>query len=121
MAADPIDERYDEIVRRLRALPGPPAELRARVVELGATADVRRPRRRGLTLAVAVGLLVVAAVAGIVLGSGSGGSSSQKSLTYERGARAAGNVGAPDTLTSAAGAGHAKAVFAPAARPSLTK
>src|SRR5437763_8918857 len=109
MAADPIDERYDEIVRRLRALPGPPAELRARVVELGATADVRRPRRRGLTLAVAVGLLLVAAVAGIVLGSG--GSSAKKSASYA--ARTAGNVGAPDTLTSAQGADHGGgAVFA---------
>jgi hypothetical protein len=70
MAADPIDERYDEIVRELRALPGAPAELRGRVVELAKAADVRRPRRRGLMLAVAAGLLVVAAVAGIVLGSG---------------------------------------------------
>jgi hypothetical protein len=69
MAADPIDERYDEIVRGLHALPGPPAELRGRVAELAAAADVRRPRRRGLALAVAVGLLAVAAVAGIVLGS----------------------------------------------------
>src|SRR5919201_2651405 len=77
MAADPVDERYDEIVRELRALPGAPVELRERVRALGSAADVRRPRRRGLTLAVAVGLLMVAAVAGIVLGSG--GSSSQKS------------------------------------------
>jgi hypothetical protein len=120
MAADPIDVRYDEIVRRLRVLPGAPAELRARVVELGATADVRRPRRRGLTLAVAVGLLVVAAVAGIVLGSG--GSGPKKSASFA--ARTAGNVGAPDTLTSETGAGAAhggKAVFAPEARPNLTK
>src|SRR5919202_108017 len=70
MAADPIDERYDEIVRRLRVLPGAPEELRARVFELGTAADVRRPRRRGLTLAVAVGLLVLAAVAGLILRSG---------------------------------------------------
>jgi hypothetical protein len=71
MAADPIDERYDETVRGLRALPGAPEELRGRVLELAAGADARRPRRRrGLTLAVAAGLVVVAAVAGIILGSG---------------------------------------------------
>jgi uncharacterized protein DUF4349 len=68
MAADPIDERYDEIVHGLRALSGAPEELRGRVVELAAAADRRRPRRRGLALAVAAGLLVVAAVAGILLG-----------------------------------------------------
>jgi uncharacterized protein DUF4349 len=71
MAADPIDERYDEIVRELRGLPGAPQELRGRVLELASAADVRRPGRRGLTLAVAAGLLAVAAVAGILLG-GSG-------------------------------------------------
>ena len=98
MAADPIDERYDEIVRHLRALPGAPEELRARVLDLGTAADVRRPRRRGLTLAVAVGLLVVAAVAGIVLG-GSGGSSSKTS--YARAEREAGVTATPSkTLTS---------------------
>src|ERR671922_249125 len=53
MAADPIDERYDEIVRELRALPGAPAELRERVRRLGSAADLQRPRRRGLTQAVA--------------------------------------------------------------------
>jgi hypothetical protein len=74
MAADPIDERYDEIVRGLRALPGAPAELRGRVLELAAAADVPRPRRRGLTLAVAIALLAVALVAGIVLTSGGSGS-----------------------------------------------
>src|ERR671936_702662 len=51
MAADPIDERYDEIVRGLRALPGAPAELRGRVL--------------------AFALVVVAAVAAISLTSGS--------------------------------------------------
>src|SRR5919108_1541282 len=46
MAADPIDERYDEIVRELRALPGAPAELRERVRRLGSAADLQRPRQR---------------------------------------------------------------------------
>jgi hypothetical protein len=73
MAADPIDERYDEIVRGLHALPAAPAELRGRVAELAAAADVRRPRRRGLALAVAVGLLAVAAVAGTLLSAGGPG------------------------------------------------
>src|SRR2546429_263875 len=109
MAADPIDERYDEIVRWLRALPGAPEELRGRVLELGATADVRRPRRRGLTLAVAAGLLVVAAVAGLVLGTG--GSGRQK--TAHGGAAVFGRAARPATLTSEQGADHGKAVFAP--------
>src|SRR5919202_3481063 len=78
MAADPIDERYDEIVRGLRALPGAPAELRGRVLELAAAADAPRPRRRGLRVALAVGLVVVAAVAAISLTSG-GSRSGQKS------------------------------------------
>ena len=70
MAADPIDERYDEIVRGLRALPGAPAELRGRVLQLAAAADTPRPRRRGLRLALGVGLAAVAAVAAISLTSG---------------------------------------------------
>jgi len=78
MAADPIDERYDEIVRGLRALPGAPAELRGRVLQLAAAADTPRPRRRGLQVALALGLVVVAAVAAISLTSG-GPRSGQKS------------------------------------------
>src|SRR5919198_1036193 len=104
MAADPIDERYDEIVRELRALPGAPAELRERVRALGAAADVRRPRRRGLTLAVAAGLLFIAAVAGLILGSG--GSNQRQSVRGEAGsAKSAGGGGVvrshPPTVTSA--------------------
>src|SRR5919201_4341488 len=94
---DPIDERYDEIVRELRALPGAPAELRERVRALGAAADVRRPRRRGLTLAVAAGLLVVAAVAGIVLSSG--GSPAKKTAHGEAAVRS--KAATPSTVTSA--------------------
>src|SRR2546421_11978072 len=109
MAADPIDERYDEIVRRLRALPGAPEELRGRVLELGATADVRRPRRRGLTLAVAVGLLVVAAVAGLVLGTG--GSGRQK--TAHGGAAVFGRAAGPAAPASARGGGRRRAVVPP--------
>lgn len=74
MAADPIDERYDEIVRGLRALPGAPEELRGRVLELAAVADMPRPPRRGLRLALAMALLVVAFVAVISLTSGGSGS-----------------------------------------------
>ena len=75
MAADPIDERYDEIVRGLRAAPGAPVELRGRVLELAAAADKpRRSRRRGLTIAVALGLLVLGGVAGILLESSGPGS-----------------------------------------------
>src|SRR5919204_1895905 len=80
MAADPIDERYDEIVRGLRGLPGAPAELRGRVLELAAVADTPRPPRRGLKLAVVVALLVAALVAAIALSSG--GSGSKKSSSF---------------------------------------
>src|ERR671931_495631 len=81
MAADPIDERYDEIVRGLRALPGAPAELRGRVLELGAVADTPRPPRRGLRTALGLSLAVVAAVAAISLTSG--GSRSGKKVSGE--------------------------------------
>src|SRR5918911_3144827 len=103
MAADPIDERYDEIVRRLRALPGAPEELRARVLDLGTAADVRRPRRRGLTLAVAVGLLVIAAVAGLILGSGGERQSVRSQAARAKSAGGGGGVvrSNPATLTSA--------------------
>src|SRR5919197_6164981 len=82
MAADPIDERYDEIVRGLRALPGAPAELRGRVLELAAVADTPRPRRRGLKLALGLSLAVVAAVAAISLTS-SGSRPGQQKLAGE--------------------------------------
>jgi Domain of unknown function (DUF4349) len=92
MAAEQIDERYDEIVHGLRALSGAPAELRGRVLELAAAADVPRPRRRGLRIALALGLVVVAAVAAISLTSG-GSRSGQKSAggsgVSERASRAA--------------------------------
>src|SRR2546423_3789882 len=98
MAADPIDERYDEIVHGLRALPGAPAELRGRVLELAAAAD--RPRRRGLTVAVALGLLVAAAVAGIVLGGG-GSKPGQKVPHGEAVGAGAGATRAEDQLAPA--------------------
>ena len=118
MAADPIDERYDQIVRELRALPGAPAELRERVRALGSAADERRPRRRrGLTLAVAAGLLVVAAVAGIVLGSGS----NPKSATpRERSAGASAARAAPGTATRAEFAPFTPKLHGVQAKPSLT-
>jgi Domain of unknown function (DUF4349) len=90
MAADPIDERYDEIVRGLRALPGAPAELRGHVLELAATADTPRPRRRGLRIALALGLVVVAGVAALSLTSG-GTRSGQRSAGVKS---AGGGVGA---------------------------
>src|SRR5919201_4053116 len=88
MAADPIDERYDEIVRGLRALPGAPAELRGRVLELAATADTPRPRRRGLQVALGLSLAIVAAVAAISLTSG-GSRPGQQKLAGEAASRAA--------------------------------
>jgi Domain of unknown function (DUF4349) len=88
MAADPIDERYDEIVRGLRALPGAPAELRGRVLELAAVADTPRPPRRGLKLAVVMALLIAALVAAIALSSG-GSNSKSSSSRGSLGARSA--------------------------------
>jgi hypothetical protein len=116
MAADPIDERYDEIVRRLRVLPGAPEGLRTRVLDLGKTADVRRPRRRGLTLAVAAGLLFVAAVAGLILGSGG----SQRQSVHGEAARAKSAGGGGVVRSSRATVTSAQ--FAPLTpkRPSLT-
>jgi Domain of unknown function (DUF4349) len=87
MTADAFDGRYDEIVRGLRALPGAPAELRGRVLELAATADMPRPRRRGLRLVVVVALLVVALVAVISLSSGGSGSKKSASSSGSREAR----------------------------------
>src|SRR2546423_14473350 len=72
MAAEPIDERYDEIVRGLRALPSAPAELRGRVLELAAVADTPRPRRRRVRGAVVFALLVVAAGAAVCPSLGGG-------------------------------------------------
>jgi hypothetical protein len=112
MAADPIDERYDEIVRGLRALPGAPAELRVRVVELAAVADTPRPRRRGLRVALALGLVVVAAVAAISLTSG-GSRTGQQKLAGE-----AATGGKAATRQRAA---PPRSVFAPAVHPKLTE
>jgi hypothetical protein len=89
MAADPIDERYDEIVRGLRALPGAPAELRGRVLELAAVAETPRPPRHGLRLVVVFALLVVALVAAIALSSGGSGSKKSSSLSASLEARPA--------------------------------
>jgi hypothetical protein len=107
MAADPIDERYDEIARGLRALPGAPAELRGRVLELAAAADTPRPRRRGLRLALAVGLAAVAAVAAISLTSGGSRPGQQKLLAGEAASRAG----------SAPGYTPHRAKLAPVAKP----
>src|SRR5919206_2368550 len=109
MAADPIDQRYDEIVRRLRVLPGAPEGLRTRVLDLGKTADVRRPRRRGLTLAVAAGLLFVAAVAGLILGSGG----SQRQSLHGEAARAKSAGGGGGGVVRSSRATVTSAQFAP--------
>ena len=85
MAADPIDERYDEIVRGVRALPGAPADLRERVLGLAAVADTARAPRRGLRLAVVFALLVGALVAAIALSSGGSGSKKSSSLSASGG------------------------------------
>jgi Domain of unknown function (DUF4349) len=113
MTADPIDERYDEIVRGLRALPGAPAEVRGRVLELAAAADAPRPRRRGLRIALGLSVAVVAAVAAISLTSGGSRSGQQKLLAGEA---ATGG----DTATRQR-ANPPRAVFAPTVHPKLTE
>ena len=77
-ASDLIDERYDDLVRELRTLPGAPEELRARVLSAASAAEERRPRRslrlpRPRLLALA--LVPVAAVAAVALAVGLHGSS----------------------------------------------
>jgi Domain of unknown function (DUF4349) len=115
MAADPIDERYDEIVRGLRALPGAPAELRGRVLELAATADTPRPRRRGLRIALGLSLAVVAAVAAISLTSGGGSRSGQQKLLAGEAATGGNKAATPQRAKTP----H-RAVFAPTVHPHLT-
>jgi len=118
MAADPIDERYDEIVRGLRAAPGAPVELRERVRRLGTADDVRRPRRRGLTLAVAVGLLVVAAIAGLILGSG--GTGPQKVVHGEAAGRGAVTATPERSFTNSLRTEDKATALAPAIRQNPT-
>src|SRR5207237_9370699 len=80
MSTPEIDERFDDLVRELRTLPGAPDELRARVRALGEREPERprRPRAGRLVLVVAclalLGVAGIAAVYGLVT---SGGSSTQ--------------------------------------------
>ena len=80
MSTPEIDERFDDLVRELRTLPGAPDELRARVRGLAEAAPQPAPRRRGprvrrLVLLAAclalVGIAGVAAVYGLVTSGGS--------------------------------------------------
>jgi hypothetical protein len=124
MAADPIDERYDEIVRGLRTLPGAPAELRGRVLELAAVADTPRPRRRGLRIALALGLVVVAAVAAISLTSGGSRPGQQKLLAGEAatGGKAATRAATPNrTVLAPTFHENPQAVGLPVTRGRLTE
>lgn len=86
---DVIDERFDEIVRELRTLPGAPEHLRERVRELAAEEPtVREPssgwvpkwltfRNFGWTIATAgAGFVAVALAYGVVTSGGGGGEDS---------------------------------------------
>ena len=81
MSTPEIDERFDDLVRELRTIPGAPDELRARVRALGERQPEhpRRPRVGRLVLVVAclalLGVAGIAAVYGLVT---SGGSSTQE-------------------------------------------
>ena len=88
MSTPEIDERFDDLVRELRTLPGAPEELRARVRILtqAAPAEPRRRRtRRRLVLVVAclalLGIAGVTAVYGIVSSGGGGGQQSKAAGT----------------------------------------
>ena len=74
MSTPEIDERFDDLVRELRTLPGAPDELRTRVLGLAESAPEpaprwrgsRRPQLRRLALvATCLTLVVIAGVAGI--------------------------------------------------------
>jgi hypothetical protein len=82
-ASDLIDERYDDLVRELRTLPGAPEELRARVLSAASAAEERRPRRslrlpRPRLLALA--LVPTAAVAAVALAIGLESSDSPRTV-----------------------------------------
>jgi hypothetical protein len=120
---DVIDERFDEIVRELRTLPGAPDALRERVRELAAEEPaVRRPssgwvprwltfRHFGWTVATAGAGFVAVALAYGVITSGGGGSTDDEgaaAMTQPAAAddRARGELfdpveSAPETLDSA--------------------
>jgi uncharacterized protein DUF4349 len=101
MSTPEIDERFDDLVRELRTLPGAPDELRERVRGLAEAAPepARRSSRGKLVLVLAtvalVGLAGLAAVYGLV----TSGSQHQKSASRAHRAQAVG------TVTSAAEGG----------------
>jgi hypothetical protein len=78
-ASDLIDERFDDIVRELRTLPGAPEDLRTRVLSTASAAEATRPRRLRLPRPRLLALTLVpaaAAVAAVALAIGLQGSSS---------------------------------------------
>jgi hypothetical protein len=114
-----IDERFDEIVRELRTLPGAPDSLRERVRELAAQEPaVRAPssgwwrtwltfRTVGWTVATAgAGFVAVALAYGVITSGGgagggeeaAGGAASPTALDSAPAARAVPNVGAPQPV-----------------------
>ncbi|HEX6702251.1 MAG TPA: DUF4349 domain-containing protein [Gaiellaceae bacterium] len=102
MSTPEIDERFDDLVRELRTLPGAPAELRDRVRELAAAPPPgrKRPRAGRLVLVVAVlALLGIAGVAAVYGLATSGGSSTEARRGRFEAAQTSpaegGNVGAP--------------------------
>lgn len=74
--SDRIDERFDDLVRELRALPGAPEELRARVLARASTAEAEAPRPRRRLRVVGLALVPAAALAAVALAIGLHGSSS---------------------------------------------
>ena len=66
MSTPEIDERFDDLVRELRTLPGAPDELRARVRGLTEAAPPVAPRRRRTRrLVLVAACLVLLGVAGV--------------------------------------------------------
>jgi hypothetical protein len=102
MSTPEIDERFDDLVRELRTLPGAPDALRDRVRELAAAPPPgrKRPRVGRLVLVVAVlALLAIAGVAAVYGLATSGGASTEARRARLEAAQTSpaqgGNVGAP--------------------------
>jgi hypothetical protein len=108
MSTPEIDERFDDLVRELRTLPGAPDELRTRVRQLTVAPAPRRKRPRVGRLVLVVAVLALLAIAGVAAVYGlvtSGGTSTQarregvhaaQTVGGSSGGGGSGNVGAPD-------------------------
>ena len=125
MSTPEIDERFDDLVRELRTLPGAPVELRERIRRLEEMPlPEPRPRMRRLALVGAtvalVGVAGVAAVYGLV--SSGGGTGQQKAAGTVSAGAAGGGGAARRSLTTLPTATVATGDFAaPKASPPVVE